>query len=303
MMDMLIIRPGAVGDALLTFPVIMALRRDAPELQITFVSNAAVLELARVLGVADEAYDYGESLWSELFSAHGIRHPELQALLKRVSLALCWLSDPAGVVARNLQVCGVEGVLVARGRPYEGTQQHVVNYLAQTIGLTIDITDAFRPPRPLAITESKRRVMLAVHPGSGGARKCWPVERFAEVIQAMWERQIPVLLLAGPADHARLEHLLALLGAPPQPALLTLLRDAPLLEVAQALASCKGFLGNDAGITHLAALLGLPAVVLFGPTDPVVWRPIGPQVHVLQANALANLHVSTVFRKIEELLR
>jgi ADP-heptose:LPS heptosyltransferase len=73
---------------------------------------------------------------------------------------------------------------------------------------------------------------------------------------------------------------------------------APLLQVAQHLQQCRCYTGNDSGITHLAAMLGAPAVALFGPTDPIIWRPVGPDVTILQENQLENLPVQTVLNSI-----
>jgi ADP-heptose:LPS heptosyltransferase len=66
------------------------------------------------------------------------------------------------------------------------------------------------------------------------------------------------------------------------------------LEVAEHLRRCKGYLGNDSGITHLAAMLGIPTLVLFGPTDPVLWRPVGPCVRVIQDYPFERLRVDGV---------
>jgi len=119
----------------------------------------------------------------------------------------------------------------------------------------------------------------AVHPGSGGARKCWPAERFARLIRSLGAA---VLLLEGPADSApcrRVEQL-----APTG----THLVKASGLSVAQAaalLARCRSYVGNDSGLSHLAAALGVPTVAVFGPTDPSVWAPRGPRVRTVQAAA------------------
>src|SRR5581483_3817598 len=56
------------------------------------------------------------------------------------------------------------------------------------------------------------------------------------------------------------------------------LRDLP-----EILASAKAFVGNDSGVTHLASLLGVPTVALFGPTHPATWSPIGPAVKIVRA--------------------
>jgi ADP-heptose:LPS heptosyltransferase len=105
----------------------------------------------------------------------------------------------------------------------------------------------------------------------------------------VWQRGYAVLLLAGPADHERLDTITCLLPAPPRAEALTTLVDKPLVELAQRLLSCSGYVGNDSGITHLAALLGLPTLALFGPSDPCIWRPYGRAVHVVHTPDLAHL--------------
>ena len=50
-----------------------------------------------------------------------------------------------------------------------------------------------------------------------------------------------------------------------------------------ALARAGLFLGNDAGVSHLAAATGAPTLALFGPTDPALWAPVGPRVATLRA--------------------
>jgi heptosyltransferase-3 len=329
-MHMLVIRPGAIGDVLLALPVIQALRAQNGSANVTLVSNPALLPLARVCGIAEETSDYAAAQWSELFltperrAARG--DSQLHDALRGIDMAVCWLKDPDGLVERNLRAAGIGRVVVAPGRPPAGERIHIIEYLAGTVGLdmaklgqgagrgqasplpyTLRLADDSRGDckgRPaatnlLAKCPHLESACVALHPGSGGARKCWPVSHFATVIQALWRRQIPVLLLAGPADHERLQELQTLLSAPPHPSLLTTLIEAPLLEVAQRLQECRGYVGNDSGVTHLAALLGLPTIAIFGPSDPAIWRPPGPAVTLLHEPILENLSPDTVFSTME----
>jgi hypothetical protein len=303
----LVIRPGAIGDVLLTFPVLQALREAYVNPQITLVSNAVVLPLALAYGIADEAFDYQDIRWSELFSEPGIHSPAVLDLLAQTDLAICWLRDPGHIVEQNLREAGVKRVIVAPGRPPEGTRVHIVEYLGGTVGL---------PPvqgtvgLPLAGTLGGYAIdripsshQIAIHPGSGGAAKCWPAENFAEVIERLWQQNRPVLLLAGPADDDRLEGILGQLSPAPKPELLQVLANKPLLEVAHHLQACRPYLGNDAGITHLAAMLGVPTVAIFGPSDPAVWRPVGPSVKVIRERILERLAVDVVMDAINSFLR
>lgn len=84
--------------------------------------------------------------------------------------------------------------------------------------------------------------------------------------------------------------------------MLMTLRNAPLLDVARHLQHCDAYLGNDSGVTHLAALLGVPTVALFGPSDPVVWQPQGRAVRVLYEPRLEDIGVEMVLRALDGLM-
>jgi ADP-heptose:LPS heptosyltransferase len=73
---------------------------------------------------------------------------------------------------------------------------------------------------------------------------------------------------------------------------------ADLYELACWLATARVYIGNDSGITHLAAAVGTPVVALFGPTDPRIWAPRGPQVHVIARPALADIAVEEVLATV-----
>jgi heptosyltransferase III len=305
-MHYLIIRPGAIGDNLLTFPVIQALRTQSNNPHVIFVGNAAVLPLALDAGIAEEVSDYNSRQWSELFSTTGIHSPILQALLQHIDVAICWLRDPEHIIERNLHALGMQRIIIAPGRPSPDEHMHIVDYLAHTINLQQPIPFfSLRSPYNHEDTIDKPVSTLqriAIHPGSGGAYKCWPSAHFASLIMALWQRNIPILLLAGPADAERLADLLSLLPPAPSPLLLTTLIDAPLRAVAQQLQNCRGYIGNDSGITHLAALLAIPTIVLFGPSDPAIWQPYGSTTRVLHEPVMANLQVGTVLYTLEEFL-
>ncbi len=287
----LILRPGAIGDTLLTFPLLRGLKKRNEHTHITFVSNPAVLPLAHTLGLADVVFDYGAIEWSQLFSEGGIRSTFLRDIVKHMDRAICWLHDPDEIVQRNLHAIGIQDVIIAPGRPAETSGLHTVTYLADTLGVVLSEQERFQPFSSGPLNDAQG---IVLHPGSGGTTKCWPVTHFAGVITALWQQSIPILLVAGPADTERLATLLQLIGTPPTPSLLKTIVNAPLVEIADQLRHYKAYLGNDSGITHLAAMLGIPTVVLFGPSSPTIWKPIGPRVHVLYKPELENLPIETV---------
>ena len=296
-MHILVIRPGAIGDTLLTFPVIQALKTHWHASHVTLVGNAAVLLLAQAYGIADEISNFESAQWSALFSDNPIHAPWLRTQLRDIDAAICWLRDPDGIVERNLRANGINHVIIAPGRPPAGEHIHEVAYLARTVGLAIDISSYALSKQESTASHSTSEPFIAIHPGSGGAQKCWPVRHFATVIRELWQRSIPVLLLAGPADHKRLQELLYLLPEPANTPLLHTLIDAPLLPLAQKLHGCKGYLGNDSGITHLAAMLRVPTVAIFGPSDPAIWHPIGSCARVVHKPALEDVSPEQVLRE------
>ncbi|MGB8343957.1 MAG: glycosyltransferase family 9 protein [Ktedonobacteraceae bacterium] len=287
-MRILIIRPGAIGDTLLALPVIRALRERYAYPHITFVGNAAVLPLVLASGLVEAVSDYEAIRWSVLFSVGSLYLAPMP-----FDLAICWLRDSDGLVERNLRAAGVQQVITAPGRPPEGERVHIVDYLAQTVGASMGNGQVALITAPGYQSNLPPLYDVAIHPGSGGARKCWPVSSFAAVIQRLRERACRVLLLGGPADHERIDALRHMLTCTP-----AMLLDAPLLEVARYLCRCRSYLGNDAGITHLAALLGVPTTALFSASDPAVWHPVGPSVTIIHAPRWEEITVEQVVENV-----
>jgi ADP-heptose:LPS heptosyltransferase len=293
-MHILILRPGAVGDTLLTFPILQHLHKKYHQAEITFVGNASVLPLAKAFGLAQTIADYEEPQWGQFFVP--LRNPlskkasRLQEITRQMDMAIFWLRDPGTTLTHNAHAMGIKQIIVAPGRPTE--DMHIVTYLGQSIDTAWQIPEQYAwNTASSALTKPRT---IAIHPGSGGAQKCWPIAYFTALIEQLWQHEIPILLLAGPADHERIAELYRKLPAPPQITLLHTFINTPLLAVAQQIRECRGYIGNDSGITHLAALLGLPTLAIFGPSNPKIWRPIGPHVNVFHEPLLTQLSVDAV---------
>jgi heptosyltransferase-3 len=114
---------------------------------------------------------------------------------------------------------------------------------------------------------SRKKIgFAAIHPFSGSARKNWPLEDFRALARSL---PYPVQFTAGPEEE--------LAGA---------VRFHNLYDLGCWLAEARLYVGNDSGITHLAAAVGTPVLAIFGPSDPAVWAPRGPKVRVLQNPSL-----------------
>ena len=139
---------------------------------------------------------------------------------------------------------------------------------------------------------------MAIHPGSGGEHKNWLPERWRDLGRWLLERPEPVrlLLVAGEADGKIAADLRAAWEPLAGPGRLLVAENLPLPQVSALLERARLFVGHDSGISHLAAAVGAPCVLLFGPTDPDVWAPPYPFVRVLRAGdgTVAGLETETV---------
>jgi ADP-heptose:LPS heptosyltransferase len=140
-----------------------------------------------------------------------------------------------------------------------------------------------------------------VHPGSGGERKNWPEAKWAELLARLaahtpWR----LLLIGGEAERGLLQRLAR--HWPDDR--LELAEHLPLTDLAQRLAACDAFAGHDSGITHLAAAVGLPGVVLWGETREAIWRPPSNRMRLLRhEQGLNDLPVEGVAAALRSLLQ
>jgi ADP-heptose:LPS heptosyltransferase len=116
---------------------------------------------------------------------------------------------------------------------------------------------------------------LVLHHGSGDRAKNLPPATWRAALDAL-SRELPLapLVLEGPVERAR--------GADPFGWGAERVASSSLEELLAVLARASLVLGNDSGVTHLAALLGIPTVVAYGPSDPGRWRPLGPRVALVR---------------------
>jgi len=297
----LAIRPGALGDTLLTLPVLAHIRHTVAHARITFISRADVLPLVQASGLADAVASYDDAAWAELFRDGNMHDGSpLVALAGTVTDAVLWLGPTGESAAERLRQLGIRRVIRAQARPSREHDPHAVLVLMEALA-RIDIrpirqlADIARivppliPPEDdarvgegfLASVKSESRALVALHPGSGGAAKRWPAERFARVAKWLIDRGAQPVLIAGPADDDVIGSVVAALER--EDARVDILHNARIGTVAHVLARCALYLGNDSGITHLAALSGTAVVALFGPSSPDHWAPVGPRVQTIQA--------------------
>lgn len=301
----LVIRGGAIGDFILTLPVLAALRGQFPQARIELLAYRGVAELAVTGGLADAARSIEARPLAGFFARGGVLDAELREYFASFAIIVSYLFDPEEIFQTNVRSCTRAQFLVGPHRPpeREGLRHATEVFLQPLARLAIFEADptprlvlAERPPRP--------GPCVALHPGSGGEHKNWPESKWAELIQHLLHTtEHHLLLVGGEAEGGRLTRLAQ--SATEFPASrLRLAQSLPLTELAGELSGCAAFVGHDSGITHLAAALGLPGVVLWGPTLDTVWRPRSERMILLKEPAgLRQLATAKVAATLDEILR
>jgi len=231
-MRRLLIRPGAIGDCILTFPAMEAL---APaEVWVP----RAVVPLVRFAGHVEAIADTGLD-WLAIPGVEGLARPVLDRL------------------------AGFDEIVswYGAGRP---------EFHAAVAHLPFVFHPALPPPPgvPRIPVPEVPRTRVVVHPFSGSLRKNWPLDRFETVA-----RELNAEWAVAPDGSERFSN---------------------LYDLACWLAGARVFIGNDSGVTHLASAVETPVVALFGPTDPKVWAPRGPQVEIIEKPQIEEIEIDDV---------
>jgi heptosyltransferase III len=268
-MNILIIRTGGVGDCILTLTVLLSPRKMSPSAGLHVLGNAAMIEAAGLTGMAASFRSIDEAGFAALYSGAG---PTgfLRECFCKFDLVLFFTAGNAAAAERTVLGAGAHECRVLDPRPPKGFREHVTAHLLSILGVQIPERPEY--PRVPSI-EGIRRVpgRLAIHPGSGGRAKTWPLGRFLD-IASRWRGEMVFIL--GPVEIER-----GVAGL--IPAECHTFVSCSLRETFDMISTAESYLGCDSGISHIAALARTPSTVLFGPTDPVMWRPIGEDVTVI----------------------
>lgn len=292
----LFIRGGAVGDFILTLPAIRLVRDHLPEARIEVLGYPPTNRLAEATGLVDATRSMEYGPLASFFVPNGPLAEDLVTYFAGFSVVISYLYDPDGYFEENLRRAGVKTLFLGPHRVDETRRdepaaaqlakplENLALYLEDLfITLTFDdpSTRAAHNAVPEALDDSL--VWIALHPGSGSPRKNWSFEGWVETAAALAasDPAIRFLITNGEAEDAVIGQFLALLaqrGVPHSRA-----PHLPLPVLGALLERCRLYLGHDSGISHLAASCGIPSVLLFGKTDPAIWAPRNPDVHVIAA--------------------
>jgi ADP-heptose:LPS heptosyltransferase len=298
MRKILVIRGGALGDFILTLPVLAASRWHFPGHSIEILGHPKIAALAVASGLAERASALESTALAGFFAPDGSRHPYTADYFAGFELIISYAYDPEWIFQSNISKCSPAKFIAGPHRPDESLNSHATELLLRPLE-ALGIRDADTRPR-LTLPANAQRFesrRLAVHPGSGSEKKNWPELKWRELLHLLaLKTEWKFLLIGGEAEGSRCQGIAA--GLPPDR--VAIAQDLPLVELAEKMASCAAFIGHDSGITHLAAALDLPGLALWGPTAEKTWRPRSDRIKLLRhPSGLIQLPVKTVFTALD----
>ncbi len=254
-MRRLAIRPGAIGDLIVALPALECLALEclkAGGLEVwTAPANVPLVQFAPARSIPATGLDW-----------LGIAEPPagLMDALRGFDSIVSWYGANRPEFRDLVKALGLPFTFFPALPGAGGPRIHATDFYLSQVRTLVDCPSDGIPHLPCP---GPREDYAVIHPFSGSARKNWPLERFQQ-LAARLGPLMPVRWCAGPED----------------PPLEGAVRIPDLYELACWLARARLYIGNDSGITHLAAAVGTPVLALFGPTDPEVWAPRGPNVRV-----------------------
>jgi len=283
----LVYHAGALGDFITTLPALRVWRRLHASDHITLIGKPRHAAVAGRFAAWDEVWDVESRSLARLFRA-GQDPATDPGGLSRFSSALLFspLSSP---LRRNLEALGVRGIQWQA--PFPSSPMPIIDYHLALFP-DVEIAEDERIPlvdpgdpreQPQTTASETPGPTVALHPGSGSHAKNWAFARFQALAGELQRRGERIAWIVGPAEEG------LALEVPG-----TVWRDLPLANLCAKLSTCRLYVGNDSGVTHLAAAVGAPTLALFGPSDPRIWAPKGRQVRILKAQKLRDISVSEV---------
>jgi len=264
----LLIRPGAIGDCILSFPALEHLAADFTEVWIP----SPVVPLIRF---ADEVRALA-STGIDLIGVGDLDMPPLlSSRLQSFDSIVSWYGANRPEFREAILGLGVPCQFYTT-LPSAGYSGHPTDFFAHQVGAPEGLV-----PR-IQVESDTRRDAIVIHPFSGSPRKNWPLNLYRQLAARLTCR---IEWTAGPEEE-----------------LPEAVRFANLAELASWIKGARLYIGNDSGITHLAAASGVRTLALFGPGSPANWAPRGPDVAVVHATSLEGLAVQRVLGAANRLL-
>lgn len=292
------IHPGALGDVILFGRLCQTLGGE-----VTLLAHQAVGRLLEGLGVVHRAIDFESLPMHEVFHDKPLTDCLLPSRLGQCErLISCFAAGERPAELRLAMLVGADSAAFLPVRPPADYGSHLVELWCDLLGIeqgrdqaAWTVPAAWRREAEASLAGCGVSGQYAViHPGSGGKAKCWPAARFVELARRLQEGGLAPVFVLGPAE---LERWSARdIGSIRRE--FALMEHPSLERLAGMLTGCRVYVGNDSGVSHLAGAAGARSIVLFGPSNPRHFAPLGPKVTILHRPSLTDLSVDEVARTV-----
>jgi ADP-heptose:LPS heptosyltransferase len=303
----LVIRTGAIGDTISMSVVYQALRRHYPQAYIEAVGNVERLQLINPPFLINKVTSIDSPGFAALYVENAQVPQHLSTYFQHFDIIILYSFDPGNILTNNLRKINANQVYRFDPVPPEDANIHVTSYLfhtLQTLGINAEsLVPEIAVPKSETQFSHSKELRVAIHPGSGNPEKNWEATNFAEVcVRVVNMYHAKIVLIAGPAEQESIQIITKHFSENS----LILLHTMPLPVIAGELRRCHVYIGNDSGISHLAAAVGVPTITIFGPSNPHVWKPLGKHVIVLRGEPYpycAGVSVEQVFDEVTQILK
>jgi heptosyltransferase-2 len=288
-----VLRYRYLGDTILTFPFLTALRQQYPQSQIDWFCSPDLIEIAQLSPDINQAIGFDPKKQGWANSIQKLKGYDRVYVLKR-SFSSALIAFLAGIPKRIGFNTEARGFLLTDKIPYKGTLQHEAQSFIDCLepsskpnkALTlpqIQNPPVYPLPELTGNHDETRPIRIIIHPHSTNLAKCWPLDSFAQVI-SHFKDHAQFILIGSPNEQERTESLIKL--CPSNLNLINLCGKTSLLQTLSILTQGDILISNDSGIPHLGAITSIRQFVLFGPTDPKQWSPISSSTHIIAENQL-----------------
>jgi heptosyltransferase III len=293
--NVLIFHTGALGDFLQTWPLGLALGRLYPQSRVIYITHSekgALAEKALRLDSGDI-----ESGWHHLFGDPAKLHEICRKKLTAAHSIFTFIATPGDPWMKSVAAIAPAAKLIAISPgPWHQIRQSLS--ALPIVHAAISQIESSITTRGIGTIKPIETGPIAIHPGSGSPDKCWPIDFYLSLIEQLQSSGHSCRIFLGEVERHRWspEEIRRLQSAAET------IQPGTYVDLFGELARCSAFIGNDSGPGHLAAMMGLNTMILFGPTDPAVWKPLGPRVHVVRVQPLASLASDRVYSEFQGFL-
>jgi heptosyltransferase III len=293
--NILIFHSGALGDFIQTWPLGLALGRLFPQSRVVYVTQKQKGILAEKL-LRLESMDV-ETGWHHLFGDGGPLPEICRRKLESAHSVFTFVANSGDEWTKTVSAVNPSAqVICVEAGPPKRILESLAAFPAVVSGISqilSSITD-----KGIRAVRGAAAGPIAIHPGSGSPPKCWPVDSYLHLIDQLHHAGHRCRIILGEVELERwpADDLSRLHAADET------VHPATYFDLFNELSHCTAFVGNDSGPGHLAGIIAIPSVILFGPTDPAEWKPMGPRVTVIRKQPLDSLPVDDVLQAVFSVL-